>query len=239
MLELFQRKFVILTSARTGSNALVNALTGHPEIHCDYEVFHPLQIYTAGDSPFAIAERDADPVGFLDRVMEWNSGRFPEKHVYGFKLFFAHSRAVFDRVIADPSWAKIVLYRQNLLDQFTSEQIARASSKWNSDHGNAGSQKIQVKISQLEYFLRHSQARFDEARTILKTSGQVHLELEYQDVAQGRFDAVCDFLKVDGSVPVATRLEKQNSPLSADRISNVDEVKSWLIANDHMDWWVD
>ena len=238
MADSFRKKFVILTAARTGSNALVNALTRHPDIRCDYEVFHPLEVYTDGDNPFSIEERDQDPVAFLDTVMAWNHDRFPNKGVYGFKLFFAHSQAVQDHVIADPSWAKIILRRKNLLDQFTSEIIARNSAKWNSEQGEAKQTKIHVKISQLEYFLRHAKTGFDAADDALKSSGQSCLDLEYRDIAQGRFDAICNFLEVDGSVPVATHLEKQNSPRSADRISNVDEVQAWLRENDHMDWWV-
>lgn len=238
MPEYFAKKFVIITAARTGSNALVNALTAHPSVHCDYEVFHPLQIYTAGDSPFSLEERERDPVAFLQTVMDWNRDRFPQKAVYGFKLFFPHNQAVYDHVIADPEWKKIVLRRRNLLDQFTSELIARASHKWNSDHGQAEKNKVEIKFSQFKYFLKHTQSNFDAVRAALKGSGQAFLGLEYEDVAAGRFDIVCDFLEVDGAA-ISTHLKKQNSPRSADKIVNAEEVKRWLQENGYLDWWVD
>ena len=74
----FDKKFVILTSARTGSNALVNALTNHPDIHCDFEIYHEFQIYTAGDNAFTLEERNGDPVLFLDKVQSLAKDRAPE-----------------------------------------------------------------------------------------------------------------------------------------------------------------
>lgn len=234
----FDRRFVIVTAARTGSNALVNALTNHADIHCDYEVFHPMHIYTAGDSPFDLSERDADPVRFVRTVMEWNAGRYPEQPIYGFKLFFGHSDAVYQRLIEDQSWQKIVLRRDNILDQYVSEDIARQSAKWNSMQGEHKRTSVTVDLEHFDKYRARMDANYTDAVQTLERTGQQFLSLEYADVAEGRFNKVCDFLGVDGS-SVATELKKQNSPRSASKIENADQVQAWLKDNGLSHWWVD
>lgn len=233
----YDQRFVIITAARTGSNALVNALTNHREIHCDYEVFHPLHIYTAGDCPFDLNERDADPVKFIRTVMDWNKGRYPEKPIYGFKLFFGHSDAVYQRLIADKSWQKIILSRDNILDQYVSEVIARQSAKWNSMQGAHKKKTTTVDLEHFEKYRQRMTMNYADALETLERTGQQYLSLEYADVAEGRFDKVCDFLGVDGS-SVTTELKKQNSPKSASKIENADQVKAWLAQNNLSHWWV-
>lgn len=233
----FDNRFVIITAARTGSNALVNALTNHADIHCDYEVFHPLEIYTAGDSPFDIAARDADPITFIRTVMDWNAGRYPAKSTYGFKLFFGHSDAVYDRLIEDETWQKILLRRDNILDQYVSEDIARQSAKWNSMQGAHKKKTTVVDLERFDQYRQRMSDNFAAAEQVLEATGQSYLSLEYADVAEGRFDKACTFLGVSGTAE--TELKKQNSPRSASKIENADEVQQWLAANGFSHWWVD
>ena len=229
---------MILTAARTGSNALVDALLQHPEIHCDFEIFHSDQIYTAGDNPFDIALRDRDHNLFLTDCVRWSRERHPSAQAYGFKLFFGHSDRVYERVLADPTWKKILLHRSNMLDQCVSDEIARLSQKWTSNDGVSAVKKIELEMPQLEYRVQTNSRNFRMAEDFLEESEQAFLKLEYGDVVDGRFDKVCRFLGVD-DIPLATSLKKQNSRRSADKISNVEQVKNWLRDNGHLDWWVE
>lgn len=229
---------MVLTAARTGSNALVDALLKHPQIHCDFEIFHSDQIYTAGDNPFDIVSRDRDHNLFLNECVNWSRKQHPSAQVYGFKLFFGHSDPVYERVLADPAWKKILLYRSNMLDQCVSDEIARLSQKWTSNDGVSQVKKIELDIAQLEYRVRTNTRNFEMAEDFLETSQQAYLKLEYGDVVNGRYGKVCRFLGVD-DIPLATSLKKQNSRRSADKIANVEDVKSWLRDNGHMDWWVE
>ena len=67
-------RFVILAAPRTGSNLLCTLLNSHPQVLCHHEVFNPGGVFTAldyhGDGLHvdALAQRDADPLAFLDRV---------------------------------------------------------------------------------------------------------------------------------------------------------------------------
>ncbi len=216
-------------------------MTRHPKIHCDYELFHELEIYADGPCPFSLEERDKDQWQFLDTVMGWSKQRYPKKKIYGFKLFFDHSQAVYDQIIEDISWRKIILRRSNILDQFTSEQLAFASNRWHSDAGQnkPTPSKVDIDLDEFDRYRQYIARRYQRAEDSLIASGQDYLMLDYEDVAAGHFDKACRFLCVSASKQVKTHLKKQNPLKSADKIANAAEVRQWLQDKNLSQWWVD
>ena len=69
-------RFVILSVPRAGSNLLCTLLNSHPEVLCHHEVFNPRGIFyalTHRDGSFSVgsvAERQRDPLGFLERLWD-------------------------------------------------------------------------------------------------------------------------------------------------------------------------
>lgn len=238
MTNFYDQKFVIITMARTGSNALVNALTKHSAIHCDYEVYHPDQIYTDGIFPGLADVRDDDLVGFLYRVMAWNAERLPDKRTYGFKLFFEHSDLILKTVVDDPSWRKIILGRHNVVDQYISWAIARQSGAWSSDYGRDKKTKIDFDRKRFLKFVEEVETSYSFVEGRLKETGQDFLRLDYEDVAAQRFNKVFDFLGVDRATDLTPHLKKQNSRRTARKINKPFQVWRWLMCNGYGRYWV-
>jgi len=67
-------RFVIFAAPRTGSNLLCGLLNAHPDILCHHGLFNPGGVHWARDrrGSGGVADRDRDPVAFLDSV--WASG---------------------------------------------------------------------------------------------------------------------------------------------------------------------
>ncbi len=118
------QKFVIVCGGRTGSNLLCGILAQHPDVACHYEVFSPRAIYLGQNRVFdteaALAARDADPVSFIEGLYA-DAGKH---HALGFKLLANHDAMALDHCLTAPDVRKIVLSRENLLAQYSSQRIA-------------------------------------------------------------------------------------------------------------------
>lgn len=125
-------RFVILAAPRTGSNLLCTLLQSHPDVLCHHEIFNPDGIFTAlplraTDFNFgSMAERDADPLAFLERV--WRNGQ--DHKSVGFKMTHRQQVHVFNKVCADPDIHKIVLKRRGALKTYVSYLLAERSGIW-------------------------------------------------------------------------------------------------------------
>ncbi len=225
--------------ARTGSNALVNAIGQHPNIHCDYEIFHKKKIYTAGESPFTIQDRDSDPTAFIEAVMNWNRQRHSSKSIYGFKLFINHNDIVLSEVLSDKNWQKILLKRDNILDQYVSHKIAMQSAVWATNNAEKHSIKVKVQKSEFLKYYGRVLSDYEKIEKVLENTSQSYLTLSYADVAGQAYDKVFDFLGCISSTDARPYLAKQNSAFSADKIENCDQVKKWLKKEGLEHFWVE
>lgn len=128
----FVTRFVILAAPRTGSNLLCTLLQSHPDVLCHHEIFNPGGIFTAlplrgiDFNPGSMMERNADPLGFLERI--WINDRGHK--VVGFKMTHRQQPQVFNNVCADPDIHKIVLKRRNALRTHVSYLLAERSGIW-------------------------------------------------------------------------------------------------------------
>ena len=134
------RVFCILASGRTGSNLLVSKLNSHPEVACHWEVFDSETVHTLfgggtycprakHDAPEAASlrdkkRRDLQPEAFLDELLAASRRHYPEAAALGFKILFHQNRGMLERVTADRDIIKVVLERENKLDQYASLKIA-------------------------------------------------------------------------------------------------------------------
>ena len=73
-----------------------------------------------------LAERDRDPLAFLDLV--WETG--PNYRCVGFKWTRGQHKSVFKHVIEDSGVKKIVLRRHNRIKTYISERIAKQTQQW-------------------------------------------------------------------------------------------------------------
>ncbi|QEY32412.1 hypothetical protein EVJ50_09480 [Synechococcus sp. RSCCF101] len=117
--------FIIYSSARTGSNQLIQWLNRHPLIQCHYEVYSPNNVYTLPPRPQEMGLRDQDPVAFMQRLFTDAA-----KPVVGFKIFPDQCEAVITASLQDRCISKLILYRANVLAQHASMEEALLRNRW-------------------------------------------------------------------------------------------------------------
>lgn len=236
-------RFVILSAPRTGSNYLCSLLDSHPQILCHHELFNVDGIRYAlsqRDAEFELgtmAERDADPVGFVHRA--W--GRHRGARAVGFKLARRHPEFVFRDVLADPGVRKIVLRRRNRLKTFVSELIARKEQRW-THYGARPSElpslAVEVDVEDLRAFADQQDAFYRRITQTLQARGQGWIEVAYEELflpetlarvlAALGFDAQ-DLAGLRGMTP------KRNSDDLRATVANYDELARALAGSEFAD----
>lgn len=232
------KKFVVITMARTGSNALMSALMKHPNLYADYEIFHKQLISGLMEDRCSIEERNADPVGFLSQAVDLAVAAKPQSRAYGFKIFFGHNDKLLEQLIKDPDYSIVVLRRHNILDQYLSLEIARQTNQWTSRKG-AKTQKITMTEKAFISFYNQVNELYSGVDQSLERSGKQAYSLCYEDVANENYDDLCDFLELDRHDDLRTGLKKQNPTCTADKVTNPRAVRKMLKKHGLLHLWVE
>jgi hypothetical protein len=179
-------RFVILAAPRTGSNLLCTLLQSCPEILCHHEIFNPEGTF------FALAyrgvldlgtpeDRDRDPLDFLRRV--WGN---PDGHsTLGFKWTRGQNPVVFEHVVENPSILKIVLRRRNRIKTFVSEEVSRATNRWEvyRETDLQGPQtKVNLDTVELRAHIRTNEDFYGDLCAALRAHQQTFFEVDYEDL---------------------------------------------------------
>jgi hypothetical protein len=248
------QRFCVIAQARTGSEYLTTRLNEHPEIVCHRELFNPHAVYSALPSEFksrlpGIESRDAQPLAALEQMAALSDEAFPDKRLFGFKLFLKHDPEVRKHVRADPRYRLVVLERRNKLAQFVSIQTARVTGQWTARTTKTGEVKVSSKgaaaaeaaLEPLDVDLDHF-ARFVDTATkryasfndrITDRAGVMHLHSEDLDE---RFVEVLEFLGVDINPALRIVRVRQNTAPLSQRVRNWEAVVAWLDRHGHASW---
>jgi LPS sulfotransferase NodH len=229
-------RFVILAVPRTGSNLLCTLLNSHPRILCHHEVFNPQGIFTARDLPdcqlreASLSQRDADPLGFLDRV--WKTGS--DVAAIGFKWTRDQDETVLRQVVADRHVRKIVLRRRNRIKTFVSESVARQTQQWEVYSRRElvlPRPRIHVEPRELLEHIAVNQRFYDRLQEELEGGGQPHLQVEYESLFADRVQQqLLDFLGVSAAGSLVPASVKQNPTCLRDMVVNFDELTESLLS---------
>jgi LPS sulfotransferase NodH len=229
------QKFVVLSIPRTGGNYLCSLLNSHPQVLCHHEVFNASGIFCSLDLRSrasyyfgTLAERDRDPLGFLERLWRKSFGR----PLVGFKLNRGQNRAAFEAVLADPEVQKIVLSRRNRIRTFVSEMTAQLTGEWESYPGirpPGARPKVPVPPAGLWRFVEHNRTYYDDAAQRLERSGQTALDLCYEELFQpGTVRRILEFLDADPTAELQGATRRQSPACLRDLIANFDELAAAL-----------
>lgn len=229
------RRFVILAVPRCGSNMLCTMLDAHPSILCHHELFNPRGIFVAlsrrgTDYDLGtMGERDADPIGFVERLWLKPLG-FP---CVGFKLTYRQNETLFPWLLAEKSIAKIVLRRRNRLRTYVSSLISERLDEWEVYRKeDLTRQRPRVEVDPEQFLERaaFNEAHYGEIRTALEESGQDRLETFYEELPElGEQNRILRFL---GQEPTAKTLQassiRQNPQELRDLVVNFDALANAL-----------
>ncbi len=235
--------YVILCQARTGSTYLVRLLRSHPGVVSHGELFHPRAIYYADRKARmdaeSLAARDADPVAFLEGLQ----AAAPPGTPVGFKIFPHHSATILDHVRASPALRRILLRRDNLLAQFSSERIAETTGQFTLPRGSPPA--VRIRFDE-EDFLRFVE-RVTAEHEVLERTAQGNeaggsdpprvLALEYHELFAAGIEArLARFLEVRCLPLRAEHLVRQNTGRITERFDDPPAVRDFLERFGRPEW---
>lgn len=148
-------RFIVLCWPRSGSYLLTDLLDQQPGVITHAEIFKPDRVElrppylrALGLGPEDLAQRDADPSGFVDGLV-----RATPAGTVGFKLFPAHNPELMERLMADARW-RVVLLLRNPIQSYVSLLSARQTGKWTQRRDRA-SPGVEPVVFDPEGFLEH------------------------------------------------------------------------------------
>ena len=211
------KRFMIVTTGRTGSELLVDLLNSQPGIFCDGEILNDRRLsaqrFVAGRSAKA-AMGGAEAYGC----------KLVQRH-FGFQPTF--ERDDFLRRMHDQGYHLIYLRRENILAQALSAAIGR-HGRWHWHQGDKAS-FTPATIDPVE--LLGLAFLFDECDQYLQflLEPLTHLSITYEDdlvgpaAQQATVDRICARLEM-ASVAGSTKFVRLSPRLLEDRLVNYDEV---------------
>ena len=243
------KRFVILSTARSGTHLIGRALQNHPEIIDRYEMF-------MGEPDLAVLARHWNvPAEDVIRLHATDAPAFLEAYVFaspwrgrtvaGFHLFYDQ------KALSDPAqpwrWLNqqgdvrvVHLLRRNQLRRLLSLKTAVETGKWTlwAENQPAGRGldppvKVELRLRYVQKALETFRVQRDEARQRLSALPQ--LDLFYEDlvgdfaVQMGRLQDFIGATRID----LPARTVKQGVGPLEERISNFAELKAGLAGTEY------
>ncbi len=236
-------KFVIVCTARTGSNLVARSLARPPLVRCFGEVakfnfatepnaFAPFVRLTGRDEEDLARLQREDIEGFVFDMLFALPG-----DAVGFKLFYEHCREagranIWDR-LADETGIKIVhLTRNAIFDLYLSLLYAQRTDKWliRSDDASAppnDSEDIEVDVAHCRaFFERHLQRRREAVR---RFASHPYMEVDYGDLEAdlaGALANIRNFIGAPSPRQYLAPLRKQAARPAHQKVINYDAVRA-------------
>ncbi len=230
-----EKRFVLLSTSRSGTTYAMDMLRSHPEVFCQFEAFLERRDDDQFDPVFRahidVAMRLSDPSRFLNHLMTFTPG----PPCVGFKMWFSQNEEICRQLMADTSVMKIILERPNRLATFSSKAMARIHGRRNNRiQQNMRGEKIDFGPKR---FRRHVRARDEEFDIFRQMSRGPVLDTTYERLVTEGFDEVIEFL---GLTPHDLRsdFKRVNPGRIIDRFHEHqhDEIRDVLEELGHPEW---
>ena len=229
------KKFIILSSQRSGSTYLQMLLNSHPDIFAGGEIFnnnprHPIEIENITQSLVDI--KDSDPEKYLNHYFLHSTER--PVNCIGFRLFYDHGRGrreVIWSVLKNiPDFRIIHLQRKNQLKQFVSLKLAETTSHWlrRASEKPFEYEPIPLDIRECKRYFRRQQRK--KERAVLFFDNTERLDIFYEDLAEDPKSETGRVLSFLGLNPaeLSCDIGKQNFQSLTKTIANYHELKNQL-----------
>lgn len=214
------KKFIIISTSRTGSTLLMALLNDHANINCEGEIFKNLN----GKSCELIWG-------------EFFNNRSQKTKQVGFKLFYSHPRGedkkIWDIISEDKDVKIIHLMRKNILRIFLSQKIGLKNKLWTENIFKPNNTPLESKKVALDF--QEAQAAFhkisdyqDKTKKLFKNHS--YLETYYEDIVADRESELKNIFHFLGlpKMKVSADNKKQNPENLNELIDNYSEFKDYF-----------
>ncbi|HLY04340.1 MAG TPA: hypothetical protein VKR31_01190 [Rhizomicrobium sp.] len=240
-------RFAIIASARTGSSHLTNLLNSRSDILCNGEICHPKKVYVNWHKRYRTPERlgelaalrSAAPAKFLEQIFEIDHDR---PHV-GFKILRGQYQDVLRAVLEDRTIRKVILFRRNVLANFSSKLIANETGQYGLNAQKAPREsrepiKVLFDAERFKVHRRKYERYYASAMNTLLQGGQNFHLINYEEINNPWFfRSLLAYIGAESLAPPDEgKLIKQNPSNILSRFSNSREVEEFLLANDLVHW---
>ena len=223
------KSFVVLSSARSGSTYLTLLLDSHPKISCSKELLNRdnlKNLHLFGASSYVLVNY------ILASLLPWKIW-LP---FTGFKLFheqmeFCNVRFI-DLMNALYCPPVIVLFRENMLETYTSLQIAFKTCVWYSEEGNATKESIEIDWKDFVGHVTALKERWKTSLLDIPPHAKV-LFVSYEELVayqEKTMDSIFKFLNVK-KCNVEASSKKQNPFPLMEKIINYEKIEQLTLQN--------
>lgn len=250
------RKFVVLSTQRSGSTYIASLLQSHPSAVCYNEIFHPEKchynypFFPEENNPEMLFIRDADPVEFL-RQYVFRKYLTPFSAV-GFKLHYSQAIdkrfvAMWTHLLRDKEICFIHVSRANLLKTLISLKMAQLTNVWSMKHpafvsnlketglAALSTQDVENIDISLTFHLDFNETRdffihHTQQQKIFLGSIRKHpvLHLTYEDFETNATEDIIRMLNFLHlkKRPLYTKVDKQSKKKDSEVVTNYTELKA-------------
>lgn len=237
--EIAKTRFVILTSARSGSTWLVSLLNQLRDTRSYGELFLPRKHVENWDADFAYPRfseiRDQIPGIRPLQVFRYLDKVYQDSGAVGFKLMYSQLFRYPELLLY--FWVHrirvIHLVRKNPLDLVISQALKNKIQRAHRLAGESPSENVQVELDPktLIHRLEVKQRKIKRGQIILRLSGLRSMEIGYEDLRKDAsvFQRLCRFLAIEtDTVMPQSRFQKVRRESQGEVIRNYSEVKKVL-----------
>lgn len=222
------RSFLVLSSGRSGSTLLIQYLRCHPSITCSLaEPLNPENLSSNGIT--GTNKNSSTIINYLmAKLLSW-------RRYTGCKIFceqlelYGVSLADLLAALRDPP--VIVLYRESMLDTYTSLQLAFKTDVWFSQDESGSCTSVDIDFDEYVDFAVTERQRWKDTLTAFtKRSKNRVCVLSYEELIENKEEAmmkVFSFLHLPRCETVAYS-KKQNPYRPDEKISNFQSLKCKL-----------
>lgn len=234
-------RFVLLSSARSGTTVTIDLISQHPDAYVHKEIFnkkkHSKQLREEFVDQVGVEDRLSDPVGFAKKVFDFS----PSPKCVGFKMWRSQSPEASQYILDNPEIHKIVHVRENRLACYSSQLLAKATgvshlTDARVKKGDGKHERPKIKFDR-EFFLKMCHRRKKDVERVLAMAEGPVLQTTYSGTTSEGPAEIYDFLGLE-PFEASFRLQRLNSKSTIDRFREEqhDEIRSTLDEIGHPEW---
>jgi len=232
-------RFVLLSSARSGTTVTIDLLSQHPDAYVHEEVFLKNKggLREEFVAEIGVENRLSDTTVFAEKVLGFSSG----PKCVGFKMWHRQAPEACEYLLGHPGIHKIVHVRENKLAKYSSQLLAKATGVAHLPEAKVregAGKHVRPRIEfDKEQFLKFCFRQDRYVADLLKKAEGPVLRTTYSGITSNGPAEIYDFLGLD-PFDASFRLHRVNSKSTIDRFreDQHEKILTCLDEVGHPEW---